>query len=117
MATYTVQEVTHDGITPTYTAVSASDTFTAPTDGTFVILHVKNAGGSSDTVVVDDPNTGSPAGTEVAFNPDLTISVTNGQERMIELDPSRFTNTSTGLITVTHSFTTSVTAGVFYSRR
>ena len=117
MATYTVQEITATGITPSYTAVSASDTFTPPSDNSYVILHVKNGGGSSDTVVVDDPNTGSPPGTPVAFNPDLSVSVTNGQERMIEIDPSRFTNSSTGLITVTHSFTTSVTAGVFLSRR
>src|SRR4029453_1172403 len=91
MATYTVQTVTEAGVTPTYTAVSASDTFTpaaADLDKPH-ILHVKNAGGSPDTVVIDDATslTNAPGGT--AYNPDLTISVTNAQERFIRLNPVR----------------------------
>ncbi len=115
MATYTVQEVTATGTTPTYTAVSATDTFTPPAGEGRVLLHVKNAGGSPDTCKVDDPNTTSPPGA-ASFDPDVSVSVTNAQERMIEVDCQRHTNTSTGLITVTHSFTTSVTAAVFYYR-
>lgn len=110
MATYTVQAPATTGTTPTFTAVSASDTFT-PSNGGVHFLYVKNAGGSSDTVVVDDPN--STLEGAASFNPDLSVSVPNAQERIIRIDPARFKNASTGLITVTHSFTTSVTAAVF----
>jgi hypothetical protein len=64
-------------------------------------------------VAIDDPNTLGPAGA-TAFNPDVTVSVTNAQERIIRLGPiRRYINTGTGNVTVTHSFTTSVTAAVF----
>jgi hypothetical protein len=43
---------------------------------------------------------------------DITVSVTNGQERMIAV-PQAAMDPATGLITVTHSFTTSVTQGLF----
>jgi hypothetical protein len=115
LATYTVQTITEAGLNPTYTAVGASDTFTvnaADIDKTH-ILHVKNAGGSSDSVSVDDPNSSGPAGA-TSFNPDLTVSVPNGGERFIRLLPARrYANTSTFVVTVTHGFTTSVTAAVF----
>ena len=110
MALLTVQVPTAAGITPSYTAVSASDTFAA-TSGHAYLLHVKNAGGSPDTVVVDDPNSQNP-GSAVAFDPDLTVSVTNGQERFIRIAPARHKNAATGLVTITHSFTTSVTCNV-----
>jgi len=115
MAAYTVQTVTEAGITPTYTAVSASDTFTPATadlDKTH-ILHVKNAGGSPDSVVVDDTVSlnNAPGGT--SYNPDLTVSVTNAQERFIRLTPVRRYLQSNGTVVVTNSFTTSVTAAVF----
>lgn len=108
MAALTTQTINRAGVTPSYTAVSASDTFTG---GAGVFLHVKNAGGSPDTVAVAVPGS-SPA-------PNLTISsvsvsVTNGQERMIGPFPANFFNDpTTGVATVTHSFTTTVTVGVF----
>lgn len=115
MATYTVQTITETGLSPTYTAVSASDTFTPATadlDKTH-ILHVKNAGGSPDTVVVDDTVSlnNAPGGT--AYNPDLTVSVTNAQERFIRLAPVRRYVQANGTVVVTNSFITSVTAAVF----
>ena len=111
MALLTVQTPTVAGITPTYAAVSASDTFAAAS-GHCYLIHVKNAGGSTDTVQVDDPNSADP-GAAVQFNPDLQVSVTNGTERMFKVYPARHKNTSTGLVTITHSFTTSVTIGIF----
>jgi hypothetical protein len=116
MATYTVQTVTEAGLAPTYTAVGATDTF-APSAADYdkaMILHVKNAGGSADSVSVDDPNSLGPAGA-TAYNPDVTVSVpaTTG-DRLIRLAPvRRYVNTGTGNVTVTHSFQTSVTAAVF----
>lgn len=111
MATYTVQSVAEAGTLGTYTAVSATDTFT-PLNNQPHILHVKNAGASPDTVTVDDPNSVTPIAA-TAFNPDQTGSVVNATERFFRIDPLRCKNTGTGLITVTHSFTTSVTAAVF----
>ena len=44
----------------------------------------------------------------------ITVSVTNAQERMIGPLPAQFfADPTTGLGTVTHSFTTSVTSGIF----
>lgn len=115
MATYTVQTIVVGGLAPSYTAVSASDTFTvAATDMDKIhILHVKNAGGSPDSVVIDDPNSQDP-GSATQFNPDVTVSVpaTTG-DRLIRVNPRRFANQVTGVVTVTHGFTTTVTAAVF----
>jgi hypothetical protein len=116
MATYTVQTVTEAGLNPSYVAVGATDTFApaaADYDKVF-LLHVKNGGGSPDSVAVDDPNSQTNAPGSTQYNPDVTVSVTNAQERIIRLAPvRRYVNTGTGNVTVTHSFQTSVTAAVF----
>jgi hypothetical protein len=107
VALLTVQNITRTGVTPTYAAVAASDTFT-PDANTFI--HVKNAGGSPDTCALVVA-AGDPPGLTIA---DVSVSVTNAQERMIGPLPANFfADPTTGLCTVTHSFTTSVTAGVF----
>jgi hypothetical protein len=108
MALLTTQTIIRTGITPTYAAVAASDTFTP---GANVFLHVKNAGGSPDTCAVQ-VLAGDPSPTLLIA--DLSVSVTNGQERMIGPLPAQyFADPTTGLATVTHGFTTSVTVGVF----
>ena len=107
MAAVTQQVIVRTGLTPTYGAVSASDTFTP---GAGVFLHVKNAGGSPDSCVIQ-VLAGDPPGLTIADN---TVSVTNAQERMIGPLPAQFfADPTTGQATVTHSFTTSVTQGVF----
>lgn len=107
MAALTTQTIVRTGLANTYAAVSASDTFTP---GAGVFLHVKNAGGSPDTVVVQ-VQAGDPDSTLLIA--DLSVSVPNGSERMIgPLPPNFFANPSTGVATVTHSFTTSVTVAV-----
>jgi hypothetical protein len=107
MALLTVQNISRTGVTPAYTAVAASDTFTP---GAQVFIHVKNAGGSPDTCAIVVAS-GDPPGLVIS---DLSVSVTNAQERMIGPLPSQFfADPTTGLATVTHSFTTSVTSGVF----
>jgi hypothetical protein len=107
MALLTVQNISRTGVTPAYTAVAASDTFTP---GAQVFIHVKNAGGSPDTCAIQ-VLAGDPPGLVIS---DLSVSVTNAQERMIGPLPSQFfADPTTGLATVTHSFTTSVTSGVF----
>lgn len=107
MALLSTQSISRTGLNPSYTAVAASDTF-VPDRYTF--LHVKNGGGSPDTCAVQ-VLTGDPPGLTIS---DVSVSVTNGQERMIGPLPANFfADPSTGLGTVTHSFTTSVTVGVF----
>jgi hypothetical protein len=107
MALLTTQNIARTGITPTYAAVAATDTFTP---GAQVFLHVKNAGGSPDTCVVQ-VLAGDPPGLVISDN---SVSVTNAQERMIGPFPAQFfADPTTGLATVTHGFTTSVTVGVF----
>jgi hypothetical protein len=107
MTLLATQNISRTGVTPAYTAVTASDTF-APGAQTFI--HVKNAGGSPDTCAIQ-VLAGDPPGLVIS---DLSVSVTNAQERMIGPFPSQFfADPTTGLATVTHGFTTSVTSGVF----
>ena len=113
MTVLTPQQVTVAGIAPTYTAATASDSFVPTGPGPYW-LHIKNAGGSSDSVVIDDPVSTDP-GSSTSFNPDVTVTVpaTTG-DRIIKIDPARFKNPGTGSVVWTNSFTTSVTAAVFY---
>jgi hypothetical protein len=53
MALLTLQSLSAPSLTPSYGAVSASDTVAALDDRMF--LHVKNAGGSPDTVTIVIP--------------------------------------------------------------
>jgi len=111
MTVHTVQVPTAAGVTPTYAAAGASDSFLPKGSGKHLI-HVKNAGASPDNVVINDPNSVTPeAATQ--YNPDVTVAVTNAQERMILIDPARFVNPATGAVEFTNSFLTSVTIGVF----
>lgn len=113
MALIAPQSPSIAAVAPTYVAVAASDTIDG-TAGGRLLLHIKNAGASPDNVVIDDPNTALPVGGSLAETArDVAFTVTNAQERMILIDVARFTNQVTGLITITHSFTTSVTIGIF----
>lgn len=104
MATYSVQQMSAAGTNASYTAVSSSDTTGDISTGR-CFLHVKNAGGSADTVTIVTPGTVGPA---LAIA-DLTVSVPNGADRFIgPLDPAIFG----AVATVNHSFTTSVTAAL-----
>ena len=106
MATYTKQVVTLAGTTPTYAAAAASDNFTPGVD---TFLHVKNAGGSPDTVTVVTPGN-APGGLAIA---DSVVSVPAGSEKMIGPFPAEQfadpANAVPGNAGVTHSFITSVT--------
>src|SRR5215831_4211585 len=107
MAALSTQSISRAGVTPSYAAVSASDTFTP---GVNTFIHVKNAGASPDTVAIQVLQ-GDPPGLTIA---DVSVSVTNAQERMIGPLPGNFfADPTLGTGVVTHSFTTSVTAGSF----
>lgn len=105
MALLSAQQVSITGTTPSYGAVAASDTI-VPDDRAFLI--VKNASGTIDNCVVVVPGT-----TFGQNNPDVTVSVpiTTG-ERWIGPMTSNLSDPTTGLITVTHSQTTSVTCAL-----
>lgn len=106
MALLSRQAMASSGLQATYSAVSASDT--ADISGGTTFLHVKNAGASSDTVTVVTP--GTVDGLAIS---DRTVSVPNGQERFIgPLAPAVYMDPATGLATITHSYTTSVTCAL-----
>jgi hypothetical protein len=114
MATYAKQVVNLTGLTPAYTAVTATDNFTPDAD---TFLHVKNGGASPDTVVVVTPGI-APGGLAIA---DVSVSVPAGSERMIGPFPAEQfadpANTVPGNAGVTHSFTTSVTVACIQAPR
>ena len=105
MALLSQQQVVITGTTPSYGAVAASDTI-VPDERAFLI--VKNASGSIDNAVVVVP--GSTYG---QANPDVTVSVpiTTGERWIGPMVPA-LADPTTGLITVTHSQTTSVTCAL-----
>lgn len=105
MALLTTQTAVQAGITPSYAAVASSDT-AVPGDN--VILHVKNAGGSADTVTIVTP--GTVRGLAVA-DQTVTVAATTG-DKMIALPADLYADPTTGLVTIQHSFTTSVTCAV-----
>lgn len=106
MAVLTAQSVSQSGLTEAFSAVSASDTFA--NDGT-VVLHVKNAGGSSDTVTVASAKVCDQGSTH---NIVVSVGATTGDKMIGPFETSRFNDPTTGLVTVTHSFTTSVTVAL-----
>jgi hypothetical protein len=105
MAALTATTPTATGTTWTPAAVAASDTISSAILGTRgAVLVVINGGGSSDNVTVSDSSL-TPGG-----NPATTaaVAVANGTTKAIYISPAKV-NTATGVVTVTHSFTTSVT--------
>ena len=106
MALITPQTVAKTGTALTYGAVAASDTFVPDSGGTYV-YHVKNGSGASVNVTLTDAGT-SPAG-NAAVNP--VVAVPAGSDRFI-LVPASYVNPSTGLVTLAHSATASVTAAL-----
>jgi len=109
MASFATQKIAPTGLNPTYAAVSASDR--CPT-GVTTFLHIKNAGGSPDSVVVADTTSVSPPGA-TAWNPSLTVSVPAAGERMIGPITDRYANADGLGATITNSFITTVTMAVF----
>jgi len=105
MALGALQSIVGAGITPSYAAPGTSETIT-PIAGQF--LHVKNTGATTLTVTITDAGV-TPAGT-AGTSPAPTVVGTTG-DKMIYLN-SAYASPTTGLITVTFSTTTSVTAAL-----
>jgi hypothetical protein len=88
-------------------AVAASDTVAATLFGNRgAYLEIINAGGSVDNVTISDHGV-TPAGNALSGNT-IAGSVTNGTSKVFYLRVGQ-ENPATGLVTITHSFTTSVT--------
>jgi hypothetical protein len=105
MALLTATRPTAAGVAWTPLAVAASDTISVTDLGQLgAYLVVINAGGSPDTVTVSDSSL-TPAGNAASAG---TNSVANATTEVMYISP-RAVNPSTGVVTVTHSFTTSVT--------
>jgi hypothetical protein len=105
MAALTSTVPTAAGTVQTGAAVSASDTITAAQLGSLgAYLIVINAGASPDVVAVLDGGL-TPAGNAGASGGG---SVTNATTKVFYISP-RSVNPTTGLVTVTHSFITTVT--------
>jgi hypothetical protein len=89
----------------THVAVSASDTF--PVGDGKVFLHIRNSGGSTDTVTLVSTVEVGP-GLSVA---DLTITVPAGADRFVgPVNPALFAED--GVVTVQHSATSGVVCAV-----
>jgi hypothetical protein len=108
MTLLTAQTVVKAGITPTYSAVNSTDTIT-PVRGASLFLHVKNANASACTVTLVDSSV-TPAGS-AATNPTVTVPADTG-DKMIGPLPHALAAAATGLISVTYSVTSSVTAAL-----
>lgn len=102
------QSMSRAGLAPVYSAVAASDTI-APVVGALLFLHVKNANAAADTVTPVDAGK-TPAGSAAASGT-VSVPATTG-DRMIGPLVSTMADPTTGLITVTHSVTASVTCAL-----
>lgn len=106
MAALTLHNVSPSGAQVTYAAASGGgDTVRA---GARTFISVRNAGGGSVTVTVNDTKSQAPAGAS-EFDPDLSVVVAPSTEKVIgPLPAERFANAS-GLVEVTYSGVSSVT--------
>lgn len=93
------------GVVATGAAVAATDTITKAVLGTRgVLLEIINGNASSDTVTVSDATTTSTGAAASA----VSTSVTNATTFVFKILPQQ-ADATTGLVTVTHSVTSTVT--------
>lgn len=103
MADLSVQTITTNGLSPTFSSADAAGDEFVNDGRTF--LHVKNGGASSIDVTIDSKQQCS-----FGFDHDITVSVPAGGERLIGPFPtSRFNDSQTGKASVSYSDVTSVT--------
>lgn len=96
---------TRTGTAVTGAAVAASDTIAVSVLGSNgAILEILNGGGSPDSMTISDASS-TPTGAAATSN---APSVTNGTNKVFTIHP-RQADPTTGLVTITHSFITSVT--------
>ena len=101
MAELTIIVAAEGGAAYSLSAVSSSDTF--DNDGSTILI-VTNAGASSDTVAFV-----GQAACNYGVIHDTSVAVTNGTSKVFGPFSTAHFNNSTGHVTVTHSYTTTVT--------
>lgn len=113
MATYAPVAPSLTAVAPTYNAATATDVIAPTLPGSRYLVHIKNAAGSGTfTMVIDDPTSIGAAGATTPQNPDVTISVGFGTERVFMFDASRFRD-ATGNINLVNGTITSVTYAIW----
>ena len=109
MALLTAQQVVPAGMTPTYAAANATDTF--PT-GDSLFLHVK-VGGTATTITVNSPSgTTCSLGIAGAAHNNVVGPLTSTERMIGPLTSARYNDPTTGLGSVTYSQVTGVTAAL-----
>lgn len=107
MAALTATTPTVAGVATPGAAVSASDTIDQATLGSNgCLLEILNGNASSDTVTIKDFGS-TAAGNQLTSN-QYTVTVANGTNKVIFVKASQV-DPSTGLVTITHSVTATVT--------
>lgn len=106
MALIAAQQLAITGVTPTFAAATGGGDTIAPDDRTF--LRLKNGSGGAITATIVVPGT-----TYGQANPDVAVNIpaTTGDVLIGPLVPA-LADPSTGLINVTYSGVTSLTAAV-----
>lgn len=109
MAALSATVPTSTGVVATPAAVSASDTISAALLGSKgAHLHIINGGASPDVVAISDSGL-TPAGNAGTSSGG---SVTNATTKIFYISP-KAVNPSTGVVTITNSFITTVTYLLF----
>ena len=109
MAALTATTPTLTGTTTSGSNVAASDTIARSVMGPKgVYLEIINGNASPDSMTISDASA-TPTGAAAAAN---APSVTNGTSKIFHIKPDQV-NPATGLVTVTHSVTTTVTYKMF----
>jgi hypothetical protein len=105
MAALTATTPTRAGVVTSGSAVAASDTISAAVLGARgALLEVINGNASPDSMTISDATTTSSGAAAAALAP----SVTNATSKVFKVTPD-MADPTTGLVTVTHSVTTTVT--------
>lgn len=105
MAALSATTPDRDGTTTSGAAVAASDTISRTILGTRgAFLEITNGNASSDTVTISDDST-TNTGADAAA---ISVSVANATSKIFKVHPQQ-ADASTGLVTVTHSVTSTVT--------
>jgi hypothetical protein len=105
MALMVQQVVSVAGLTPAYSTPTVSDTIGPDIN---LWLHVKTTTNADTVTLVDNSRTAANAASA-----NLSVAIGTSSERLIgPLDPD-LQSSATGLITVTHSNVTGVTAALF----
>lgn len=100
---------TRAGVAATGAAVASSDTVDKSILGSRgALLHIINGNASPDAMTISDASTTVTGAAATALAP----SVTNATTKVFKLLP-RMADATTGLITITHSVTTTVTYLLF----